>query len=69
MMHANMDLIWLENLIKIQRNAIGSKSLKFYIIVCRWKLVEIDADLMKLTCEIKHVMSLISPAKTYMVFF
>lgn len=34
---------------------------------CSWKLVEIDADLVKLTAETKHVMSLINPAKTYMV--
>ncbi|XP_057963180.1 uncharacterized protein LOC131154429 isoform X2 [Malania oleifera] len=32
----------------------------------RWKLVEIDADLLELTTETKHVMSLITPAKTYM---
>ncbi|XP_010527975.1 PREDICTED: asparagine synthetase domain-containing protein 1 [Tarenaya hassleriana] len=32
----------------------------------RWKLVEIDADLSKLTHETKHVMSLINPADTYM---
>ena len=39
------------------------------IIACRWKLVEIDADLMKLTSEMKHVLSLISPSKSYMVIF
>ncbi|KAI4328557.1 hypothetical protein L6164_020901 [Bauhinia variegata] len=32
----------------------------------RWKLVEIDADLSKLTFETDHVMSLINPANTYM---
>ncbi|XP_017223437.1 uncharacterized protein LOC108199924 isoform X2 [Daucus carota subsp. sativus] len=32
----------------------------------RWKLVEIDAKLSSLTSEIKHVMSLIKPADTYM---
>ncbi|PIN16750.1 hypothetical protein CDL12_10595 [Handroanthus impetiginosus] len=32
----------------------------------RWNLVEIDADLLKLTAETKHVMALINPAKTYM---
>ncbi|EPS66201.1 hypothetical protein M569_08576, partial [Genlisea aurea] len=32
----------------------------------RWNLVEIDADLQKLSSETKHVMALISPAKTYM---
>ena len=31
--------------------------------------MEIDADLMKLTSEMKHVLSLISPSKTYMVIF
>lgn len=35
----------------------------------RWKLVEIDADLPKLTLETKRVMSLINPADTYMVNF
>lgn len=30
--------------------------------------MEVDADLSKLTEETKHVMSLINPAKTYMVF-
>lgn len=34
---------------------------------CRWKLVEIDADLSTLDLESKHVMSLINPANTYMV--
>ncbi|KNA12864.1 hypothetical protein SOVF_122220 isoform B [Spinacia oleracea] len=32
----------------------------------RWRLVEIDADLSNLTMEMKHVVSLINPAKTYM---
>ncbi|KAJ8548026.1 hypothetical protein K7X08_021262 [Anisodus acutangulus] len=32
----------------------------------RWKLVEIDADLLKLTSETMHVMSLINPASTCM---
>ncbi|KAF9591563.1 hypothetical protein IFM89_004617 [Coptis chinensis] len=32
----------------------------------RWNLVEVDADLSNLTSETKHVMSLISPSKTYM---
>lgn len=35
----------------------------------RWRLVEIDADLSKLTLETKRVMSLINPADTYMVNF
>lgn len=35
--------------------------------IFRWKLVEIDADLSKLTSETKRVMSLINPADTYMV--
>lgn len=37
--------------------------------IYRWNLVEIDADLLKLTFEMKHVMTLIDPSKTYMVFF
>ncbi|KAG6493418.1 hypothetical protein ZIOFF_048401 [Zingiber officinale] len=32
----------------------------------RWRLVEIDAILSDLTCEAKHLLSLIHPAKTYM---
>ncbi|KAJ9563857.1 hypothetical protein OSB04_009017 [Centaurea solstitialis] len=32
----------------------------------RWNLVEIDAELPKLTLETKHVMSLINPSNTYM---
>lgn len=31
--------------------------------------MEIDADLSKLDLDIKHVMSLINPANTYMVSF
>lgn len=50
-----------------------SSVLSFWVLFiiklsCRWKLVEIDADLLKLTSETKHVMSLINPARTYMVF-
>ncbi|KAM0016499.1 putative asparagine synthase, rossmann-like alpha/beta/alpha sandwich [Helianthus debilis subsp. tardiflorus] len=33
----------------------------------RWNLVEIDAELSKLTLETPHVMSLINPSNTYMV--
>ncbi|GFY88728.1 asparagine synthase family protein [Actinidia rufa] len=44
----------------------GVKELKRVSPLRRWKLVEIDADLSKLTLETKHVTSLISPAKTYM---
>ncbi|CAK9142424.1 unnamed protein product [Ilex paraguariensis] len=44
----------------------GVKELKKVAPLRRWKLVEIDADLLKLTSETKHVMSLINPAKTYM---
>ncbi|XP_031490390.1 cell division control protein 48 homolog B isoform X2 [Nymphaea colorata] len=36
------------------------------ITYIRWRFVEIDADLSKLDSESKHVMSLISPANTYM---
>lgn len=32
----------------------------------RWNLVEINAELSKLTSEMNHVMSLINPSKTYM---
>ncbi|KAK9276100.1 hypothetical protein L1049_005631 [Liquidambar formosana] len=45
----------------------GVKELKLIAPSRRWKLVEIDADLSKLTVETKHVMSLINPAKTYML--
>lgn len=41
----------------------------FPLSISRWNLVEIDADLPQLTFETKHVMALIDPAKTYMVFF
>lgn len=37
------------------------------VLECRWRLVEIDADLSNLSSETKHVMSLIHPANTYMV--
>ncbi|EFH51481.1 hypothetical protein ARALYDRAFT_484275 [Arabidopsis lyrata subsp. lyrata] len=44
----------------------GIKELKKIAPLRRWKLVEIDADLSKLTFETKRVMSLINPADTYM---
>ncbi|KAL0761382.1 hypothetical protein Bca101_077532 [Brassica carinata] len=44
----------------------GIKELKKIAPLRRWKLVEIDADLPKLTIETKRVMSLINPADTYM---
>nr|GMD15179.1 asparagine synthetase domain-containing protein 1 isoform X1 [Ipomoea batatas] len=44
----------------------GLKELRRIAPSRRWKLVEIDADLLKLTSETKHVMSLITPSKTYM---
>ncbi|CAH9115028.1 unnamed protein product [Cuscuta europaea] len=44
----------------------GLKELQRIAPSRRWRLVEIDADLQKLTSETKHVMSLINPAKTYM---
>lgn len=44
----------------------GVKELQKIAPSRRWKLVEIDADLMNLTSEMKHVLSLISPSKTYM---
>ncbi|CAI9096453.1 OLC1v1032607C1 [Oldenlandia corymbosa var. corymbosa] len=44
----------------------GVKELENIAPSRRWKLVEINADLQRLTSEMKHVMSLISPAKTYM---
>nr|VDD38356.1 unnamed protein product [Brassica oleracea] len=44
----------------------GIKELKQIAPLRRWKLVEIDADLAKLTIETKRVMSLINPADTYM---
>ncbi|KAK2967786.1 hypothetical protein RJ640_008006 [Escallonia rubra] len=44
----------------------GVKELQKIAPLRRWKLVEIDADLLTLTSETKHVMSLINPARTYM---
>ncbi|GAB4829046.1 hypothetical protein Ancab_018705 [Ancistrocladus abbreviatus] len=44
----------------------GVEELKRVAPLRRWTLVEIDADLSNLTMEMKHVMSLINPAKTYM---
>ncbi|CAK7326217.1 unnamed protein product [Dovyalis caffra] len=44
----------------------GVKELGRIAPLRRWKLVEIDSDLSKLTLEMKHVMSLINPANTYM---
>ncbi|KAL0889558.1 hypothetical protein Bca101_013541 [Brassica carinata] len=44
----------------------GIKELRKIAPMRRWKLVEIDADLSKLTLETKRVMSLINPADTYM---
>uniref|UniRef100_A0A1J3E731 Asparagine synthetase domain-containing protein 1 n=1 Tax=Noccaea caerulescens TaxID=107243 RepID=A0A1J3E731_NOCCA len=44
----------------------GIKELKTIAPLRRWRLVEIDADLSKLTFETKRVMSLINPADTYM---
>ncbi|XP_016435480.1 uncharacterized protein LOC107761729 isoform X3 [Nicotiana tabacum] len=44
----------------------GLKELQKIAPSRRWKLVEIDAELLKLTSETKHVMSLINPASTYM---
>ncbi|GAV61443.1 Asn_synthase domain-containing protein/GATase_7 domain-containing protein [Cephalotus follicularis] len=44
----------------------GLEELKRIAPLRRWKLVETDADLSKLTSEIKHVMTLINPANTYM---
>lgn len=44
----------------------GLKELRRVASSRRWKLVEIDADLSKLTSEKIHVMSLINPATTYM---
>ncbi|PHT81756.1 hypothetical protein T459_14771 [Capsicum annuum] len=42
---------------------LGSSHERNYAI---WKLVEIDVDLLKLSSEMKLVMSLINPASTYM---
>ncbi|KAH6797829.1 Asparagine synthase family protein [Perilla frutescens var. hirtella] len=44
----------------------GLKELQKIAPSRRWKLVEIDADLLSLSFETKHVMTLIDPAKTYM---
>lgn len=44
----------------------GVKELRRIAPLRRWKLVEIDSDLSTLTLEMKHVMSLINPANTYM---
>ncbi|KAJ8774710.1 hypothetical protein K2173_017156 [Erythroxylum novogranatense] len=44
----------------------GLQELRRLAPLRRWKLVEIDADLSNLTTEMKHVMTLIKPAKTYM---
>ncbi|KAI3467239.1 hypothetical protein Pfo_023902 [Paulownia fortunei] len=44
----------------------GLKELQKIAPSRRWNLIEIDADLLKLTSEMKHVMALINPAKTYM---
>ncbi|KAL8533632.1 hypothetical protein ACS0TY_009869 [Phlomoides rotata] len=44
----------------------GLKELQKIAPLRRWNLIEIDADLLKLTSETKHVMALINPAKTYM---
>ncbi|XP_074309631.1 uncharacterized protein LOC141644086 [Silene latifolia] len=44
----------------------GLKELKRIGPTRRWRLIEIDADLSNLTVEMKHVMSLINPANTYM---
>ncbi|KZV50222.1 asparagine synthetase domain-containing protein 1 [Dorcoceras hygrometricum] len=45
---------------------VGLKELQKNAPFRRWNLVEIDADLQKLPSEMKHVESLINPAKTYM---
>ncbi|XP_010502386.1 PREDICTED: asparagine synthetase domain-containing protein 1-like [Camelina sativa] len=44
----------------------GIKELQKVAPLRRWKLVEVNADLSKLTFETKRVMSLINPADTYM---
>ncbi|WJX50672.1 hypothetical protein P8452_36944 [Trifolium repens] len=44
----------------------GLKELKRVAPSRRWRLVEIDADLSDLVFETSHVMSLITPANTYM---
>ncbi|GMH27571.1 hypothetical protein Nepgr_029414 [Nepenthes gracilis] len=45
---------------------VGVKVLKRVAPLRSWRLVEIDANLSNLIAEMKHVRSLISPAKTYM---
>nr|XP_043624661.1 asparagine synthetase domain-containing protein 1 isoform X2 [Erigeron canadensis] len=44
----------------------GVNELRKISCLRRWNLVEIDADLSKLTLETKQVMSLINPSNTYM---
>ncbi|XP_068656690.1 uncharacterized protein [Aristolochia californica] len=44
----------------------GLKELQRFSPCRRWRLVEIDANLLNLTAETKHVTSLIHPANTYM---
>ncbi|CAN0929403.1 Asparagine synthetase domain-containing protein 1 [Linum grandiflorum] len=44
----------------------GAEELQTIAPLRRWRLVEIDADLSKLTTEMKHVRELIHPANTYM---
>ncbi|XP_076947218.1 uncharacterized protein LOC143619084 [Bidens hawaiensis] len=44
----------------------GVNELRKIAITRRWNLVEIDAELSKLTLETPHVMSLINPSNTYM---
>ncbi|KAI3731526.1 hypothetical protein L1987_62714 [Smallanthus sonchifolius] len=44
----------------------GVNELRKIATLRRWNLVEIDAELSKLTWETKHVMSLINPSNTYM---
>ncbi|GAB2280182.1 hypothetical protein Dimus_014820 [Dionaea muscipula] len=44
----------------------GLEELKRLAPLRRWRLVEIDVDLSNSVVDMKHVMSLINPAKTYM---
>ncbi|KAI7728964.1 hypothetical protein M8C21_020060, partial [Ambrosia artemisiifolia] len=44
----------------------GVNELRKIATLRRWNLVEIDAELSKLTMEMQHVMSLINPSNTYM---
>ncbi|KAL4586754.1 hypothetical protein LXL04_011398 [Taraxacum kok-saghyz] len=44
----------------------GVKELRKIAPLRRWNLVQIDAELSKLTSETKHVLSLINPSNTYM---